>query len=222
MARVKYGPYGPVAGKLGPNVYYTRLGQPVVRMIPHKSLEPATVKQTRCRSNMSIVMEFVKAVNFFTNQGFKIKAKGFIGKTAQNMAVSYNMLNAIQGIAPDNSLDYSKIRVSEGKIENPANIQVVLDGDKLKYTWDTHADGNYFQNAQQAMLLVYYPEVKLAKMLLSSARRREGVDYLPLHIPYNHLQQPTATYGETYIAFVADDREAISTSVYTGRIDLFP
>jgi hypothetical protein len=220
MARMKHGLYGPIVGKLGATVAYIRLGQPVVRMVGHKINKPASVKQKGCRSNMSIVMEFVKAVNLFTNQGFKVKARSFIGKTAQNMAVSYNMLNAIQGVSPDNHLDYSKILVSDGKILNPANIMAELDGGKIKYTWDPASDNIWFSGRQQAMLLAYFPETKEAQMVLSSARRDDGIDFLDIHVEIDHTGQPKITYAETYICFVADDRESVSTSVYTGRIEL--
>src|SRR5215217_2753204 len=183
MARIKNGPYGPIVGRIGNTVGYIRLGQPVLRMTAHKSNKPRTIKQLGAQEIFSVVNSFIKVVNRFTNAGFKVKSKKFVGKTAQNMAMSANLNQGVEGEYPDYRLNYPKIFLSEGKLPLPASIAAGLDGGDLKFTWINEAPMENDMPMDQAMLLAYFPETGRASFTISGARRSREEDTLDLFIP---------------------------------------
>ena len=71
------------------------------------------------------------------------------------------------------------------------------------------------------MLLAYKPANDEADYLVSGARRNEGTEELKVTLrtktESNSLKDE---FIETYIAFVSDDRNSISDSVYVGRLSV--
>lgn len=220
MARIKHGPYGPIEGRLGNTVGYIRLGQPVVRMMPRKPKrkKKGTEAQIAARARFGLVTEFIGNVNSFTNAGFKLKAQSLIGKTAQNMAMSANLYDVVVGEYPDYQLDYSKIRVAEGDLSLPANLKVTLTDNILKYTWDIDPNLDYSDRMSQLMVLAYLPGKKKAFYLLGAANRYKGEESLEVQLSTKDFSAEMKTLGiENYVAFVSQDRERISDSLYLGK-----
>jgi hypothetical protein len=219
MARIKHGPYGPIVGKLGANVGYVRLGQPILRMIKHPTHKPPTLKQLAARARFKLVSGFIAAVNDFTNMSFKPLSRKYIGKTAQNMAISVNMASAITGEYPDYALDPAELVLSRGGMQLPENCAVELLGEKLRFSW-LGGDGiGWPYSTEQVMMLAYYPESRRAEYIAGGARRTAGEDFLPLHTDTNNVNV-TETCVETYIAFVSNDRTDVSDSLYLGAVTL--
>lgn len=143
--------------------------------------------------------------------------------------MSYN-LAAVTGKYPNQEFDYTKGIVTAGKLMAPENALATLNEynpvemrSSLKFSWDIDPDQGYLRNRDQVMMLAFFPETGTMDFCLSGARRKEGSDILTISPAYaskgSTLKQ---TYVETYMAFIADDRESISKSVYTGRIFLTP
>lgn len=218
MGRLKNGLSGPVSGKIGGTVYYVRLGQQVSRAVPHASNKPKTKKQLIAQAVFATVNEFITTVNPVTNVGFKPKSKKTPGRTANNEAMSANLKTVVEGVYPDFSINYSKIIVSEGRLPLPENITVVFENGTLQFTWQNQTWLESLCLLDQAMLLAYFPETNRAAYAASSNRRADQQDSLHLHLnPRNFLPE---TYVEVYIAFVSDDRENVSDSLYLGRIEV--
>jgi hypothetical protein len=233
MARMKHGPYGPIVGKLGNTVGYIRLGEACVRTLtPPNKNKIFTQNQIAAFDKMRVLMEFVSSVNSFTNTSFKLAVKG-TNKIAQNAAVSLNIKTAIKGVYPNLELDYSKIIVSKGDldsaqhpviskiVEAPIDKKALDTNVSIKFQWDIDPTWDNDLKRDQVMLLAYLPDNKTAFYKLSGSRRSEGEDTLQGCIAIkNHGNTIKDRFIETYIAFISDDRESISDSIYTGRIDL--
>ena len=220
MGRMKNGLHGAVSGKIGGTVYYVRLGQQVSRALPHAINKPKTKNQLIAQARFAVVNEFITTVNHFTNVGFKPKSRKTPGRTANNEAMSANLKRVVTGEYPDFSIDYAKIVLSEGKLPLPEEVNVVFENGSLKYTWQNQPWIVYPDTQDQCMLLAYFPESDRAAYTVSSNRRSEQQDSLHLHL--NPQNMPPETYTEVYIAFVSDDRENVSDSLYLGRIELQP
>ncbi|MHA4896644.1 DUF6266 family protein [Pedobacter sp. PWIIR3] len=221
MARMKHGPYGPIEGRLGNTVVYIRLGQPVVRSLPRtkKRKKKGTVAQVAARARFAIVTEFIGNINSFTNAGFKLKAQSLIGKTAQNMAMSANLKDVIIGEYPDYQIDYSKVLVAEGDLSLPSTPQVELIDQTLKFTWDLDPNSNYDERTSQLMALAYLPARKQAFYLLGNASRYIGEGSMEIDISRANSQGAVNGNSiEIYMAFVSQDRERISNSIYLGSL----
>jgi len=216
---MKHGPYGPIVGKLGLTVGYIRLGQPVLRMIKHPTHKPPTIKQLAARARFKLVSGFIATVNHFTNISFKPLSRKYVGKTAQNLAISVNMASAITGEYPDYVLDASELILSKGGLELPENCAVELTGENLRFSWLGGNGIGWPYSTEQVMMLAYYPESGRALYIAGGARRIAGEDFLPLY-PDTNNTRVTETYVETYIAFVSNDRTDVSDSLYLGPVTL--
>lgn len=222
MARLKFGPWGGIIGALGNHVGYIRKGIAILRMKPHPSKKKRSDKQKATTQRFQLVIKFVASMNDFTNMGFEVASRK-VSPTAQNLAVSYNTKNAIIGTYPDQEIDYSKVRVCEGTLPLPGDVNVTTEdlgnSVKLLFDWDTSAPQPYPRSRDQVMLVAYLPEVKKSVFIDGGARRNEGQDALTIYKNYgSRLHPEPVTYAETYIAFVANDRDSISNSLYCGRI----
>ncbi|HMI02790.1 MAG TPA: DUF6266 family protein [Pedobacter sp.] len=222
MARLLEGIFGPIIGKLANTVGYVRKGQAVIRMTPRKPKrkKARTPAQQAVNLKFKLVKAFISVINGFTNVGFKLDVEGTT-KIAQNNAVSYNIKDAIKGEFPDFELDYSKIIVSKGKLMPPLNPTVELGDDQLKIKWEINPGLSRERRRDQVMMLAYLPVSNETSYVLSGARRTAGEDVLEIdYRKTDHYSQKKDTSIEVYVAFIADDRESISDSVYAGRIEL--
>lgn len=223
MARLKFGPWGAIIGKLGNHVNYLRKGVSVIKMKPTPSKKRRTVGQKTTTQRFQLVIKFVGTINSFINVGYGPAAKN-TNKIAQNLAASYNIRNAIKGEYPNQEIDYTLVRVCEGKLPLPPNIEVSVEDlgkdVKLVYNWDIDPIGSYLRNRDQVMMLAYLPEMKEARYLDSGARRSEKQDSLIVQKNFGSVNWPKlVTFAEVYIAFVSNDRTSVSNSLYCGRID---
>lgn len=229
MARLKNGPFDAIVGKLGNLVGYVRLGQALIRMKPHpksKRNKKRTPAQKAASEAFAVVSRFVTPINRFINIGFKLDIVG-TARVARNAAMSYNA-PAVTGEYPDQVFDYTRAVVSAGKLAGPVNPLTSLEEYDpsakkcaLRFSWDVDPDWEYIRQRDQVMMLAFFPETGTANWCLSGARRSEGTDILALAINFDSRgSRIRHTYIETYMAFIADDRESISNSVYTGKIVL--
>lgn len=224
MARLKYGPYGPIVGKLGNHIGYIRRGEGILRMIGHPSNKPKSLKQLAAFDRMRVVMEFISPLNSFINVSFKPAILGTT-KIQQNAAVSNNIKTSVVGEYPNLEMDYSKAVLSKGNLMPAVNPEVsyTLDRSKISITfkWDADSLRNYSDDYDQVMMAAYLPANKNAFFCLSGARRMQGEDVLVGVINRREGDSENRDrFIETYITFVSDDRMQVSDSVYVGRIDL--
>ncbi|WP_316834831.1 DUF6266 family protein [Pedobacter nutrimenti] len=71
------------------------------------------------------------------------------------------------------------------------------------------------------MLVAYLPTNNNAFYTVSSARRSAGEDILEIQpVKKSNSNDEIDQSVEAYIAFISDDREQVSNSIYAGRIEL--
>lgn len=220
MARMKSGPFGPFIGKMGGLVGYMRRGQQVTRAVPHPTTAPPSLKQLISRKQFSMAQQFVSPIKDFINYSFHPETKGTT-RIPQNAANSYFRKLAIQGEYPDYQIDFSKVMVSKGDLTAPANASVSLSGNLLTFKWATPPAGSSTRNEDQVMLLAYLPDSKSAAFIVGGPGRSAGEAVLKF-LPKlgNAYGSGKDTAAETYIAFISNDRQQVSDSVYLGRLEL--
>lgn len=211
MAIANDGMFGPGQGKVGNLVYYMRNGKPIVRKIGRTNKEP-TDAQLDNRQRMKVANAFCKVMLPFIQYGFMQQVQGK-DLNQMNVAVSYNRKNALKGVYPDISIDYPKVLLSEGPLlqADAAAVEVVEAG--LKFSWYVDPQLHWPDNADQAMLLAYFPETDKTVYRLFGAERSAGSAVLEIGAPM------LSEYTETYIAFISADRKNVSTSVYVGALN---
>lgn len=229
MARAKFGTFGPLVGKMGNIICYVRLGQPVTRMASHPSTKPRSEKQLAASKAFSIVSAFVTPINPFLNMSM-VQAIANTQKVARNEGMSINLRLAVDGTYPNLEFNYSKAIVAIGKLEPATNPTVnIINNDpslkvkQLKFSWEVNPAWNSTRRNDQVMMLAVMPEIEQVNYVTSGARRSAGEDIMEI-LPFKIIAgvKTYATFAETYIAFISDDRKSVSNSIYTGRINLMP
>lgn len=211
MARLKNGILGGIQGIVGNLEGYMLNGEYVIRSRRKKSTKQPSEKQKACRRKMVVVNNFLSAFIPFVQVGFTYTAAG---KTynGYNAATAYQIKNAIAGEYPDYAIDYMKVRLTEGPMDNKGiNATVTLQEDRLIFTWK--ADLSYAHSSDRVMLLAYSPALSEAVYTLCGAKRSTGTDILLL---------PDDTWKgkviEIYLSFVSENRKQCMNSVYLGQI----
>jgi len=210
MATIENGINGGFKGTIGNVVGYQLRGKWVVRSKPKASNKNkiGTSSQNANRAKFSSVQRFVSQVLSFIRVGFRAEAQ-LRNMSAHNVATSYNLQNAID---VNGILDYSKVCVSYGTLENVQSVSAKLEDQNLRINWENLPYSNPERVNDQVMVLVYTIKQQLNFQLLSGARRTAGTEILPLS---------TLADDDTlhcWISFISDDRTDIATSHYIGMI----
>ncbi|WP_342333312.1 DUF6266 family protein [Pedobacter sp. FW305-3-2-15-E-R2A2] len=214
MGKLINGIFGGFHGRIGNLVGYTLKGKYIVRKIG-KSAKPLTPGRKSNCQKMTVVNEILSPSLPVIRTGFRLAVAG-TDKNEYNEAVSYNKKNAIQGEYPNISLDYTKVLVSMGDLPMAVNpvINQTSKPDEIEFNWEVAADLSIQRYNDRAMLMVYFPELKLTFYHLSGSKRVEGKDILRIDSDYAGERM------EAYISFIKDDGQRVSNSVYAGSLNL--
>ena len=211
MAKLKYGIFGPLAGKLGPIVGASWMGIPYVRQAPQKPEVPRarTAAQTANEEKMKFVNLLLMPFHPYVTVGFQNLA---IQKTALSAAYSYNFHHAITGAYPDLGVDYSKMMISKGDLPGlNAPVMEFKAPDTLKITWgDDISLTSSFDD--QLMLLVYCPQLHLADGFIGGVKRAAKASI------FTFDPEMRGKVLEVYLSVTSLSRKKIADSLYMGRI----
>jgi hypothetical protein len=202
---------GTAVGKVSNAIFYRLNGQEVIRGIGNKK-KFKSEKVFAQNDSMRLLMNLFSKVKPFIKAGFKNEAAGTI-RNYHNLATSFNRIHAIEFKDNVPELRYDKVLLSRGHALPPVNARVSSTQEGLKFSWDSIPDLPWSTNQDQAMTLVWFPEHNEALFNTSGANRLSGSDLLP--IPPTLLPEKM----EIYIAFVSEDRESVSNSVYLGTLN---
>lgn len=210
MAIVTGGINGPFKGKVGSVFGYTMMGKNIIKGAPRKSAKNkrGSVAQKACRSKFTKIQQFLRPVLPFIHVGFNMVAHAK-QISAHNAAKSYNMLNAFNA---EGEIDFSKVLVSFGNLPGPLSAKVETDDMGLHFSWTNPVDSRGIHSSDQVMLLTYCPEHRFAWFILYGVNRSEEKESLKL----DKNSKPSPHH--TWIAFISDDRQHISMSVYVGEV----
>jgi hypothetical protein len=208
MGSFRYGPLGPVKGKVGNIIISSWKGIPYVKSAPGERKAPLTAKEIANRKKWAMAHAWLKPVTEFVREGFKgytETVEGFIA------AKSYLLKNAFEGIAPDLVINPALVKVSSGELPLPKNIEVVKEAvNKLRFNWDT-TDITRDNRYDQVMLLAYDIAGGYCFKKLTGQLRMNGSDTLQMQAGFER------TY-HLYIAFVSANRSVRSNSLYLGTM----
>lgn len=200
--------FGGFRGKVGGLVSYTLKGKNVVRTVGYSS-KPASKGRLAQYQRMGVINGFLKPILPFINSSLELAVAG-TDRNQYNEAISLNKEHAIQGEYPDLQMDYAKAIVSKGTLAPALNASISLIGNFVEFRWDLQTDLQWDSRLDRTMLLVFFPEKNKAVMCFTGARRIEQRDVLEIPPEYTALRM------EAYLAFIADDRLALSDSVWIG------
>lgn len=210
MAVIKGGIAKQTNGKVGNVVVYELNGQTVTRTVG-KPGKPSK-NQLANHQAMSVIVKLLAPIKEFINVSFELEARGTT-KNQYNLATSYNKKHAIQGKYPNLSVDYSKLILSKGNLEEAENPKLVKKAKGVEVSWNKTAE-DLERLDDLVMILLYHPLKNASTNVFYAVTRRKGKYFIPLNALT--LKQPI----EAYICFKATDGKSISNSVYAGNLNI--
>lgn len=213
MGTIKKGILGGFSGKVGNVVGASWKGIDYIRSLPSSIRNPRTRKQVTQRNKFSLMGKFMRAILPVIRVGFKNSAGA--SNSAFSAAMSYNINNAVKGEYPDFGIDFAKVAVARGGLYVANNVITVCEAGRLNCTWDTDVINNA-STADRAMILAYNPGSQEAVYDLEAGTRGDGSGSLALPPAWNGEEV------EAFVAFISEDGELVSDSVYAGRHEVVP
>jgi len=210
MATINHGVMGGFSGAVGTVVGGNWNGIDYMRAKRSALKDAKSAAQMDQRARFITVIQVLRSFKAFLPVGFKNHKKGL---TAFNAAVSCNMQNALTGVSPDYSIDYSKLKVSMGPLPGALNPAVVAGpAGELLFTWENNYDKIGAMANDKALFMVYNADSKKSVVLLEGNSRMSGSQavVLPNGFGRDNLQ--------CYIAFRNARLTDISDSQYVGSI----
>lgn len=217
MAILQQGSLGIFTGKIGALVIAKWKEKYVGKSKPKLSTRKATVLQLTQQAKFKIAGQFMRMFRSEVNFSFQKPPKNM---TAMNYAMWYNLHHSIDGVYPDFTLNYSKVKLSKPadystEIDNGFNVAVMVEGKKMKITWeeDELIDNDGTKPTDRAHCFIYHPEKHISMSAPLCPQRSE------LQLAVNF---PASFEGEVqvWLYFVSDDLKFVSETEHLGEFTL--
>jgi hypothetical protein len=216
MGTIKQGILGGFNGRVGNVVGSTWKGKSVMKIRPASVFNPNTGQQQQ-RAKFGLVGRFNQAHRNLIRIGFRAYTKNM---TAANAAMSYNLANAITGIFPDLSIDYSKVMLSMGSVPNVSGVSAVSEvAASVTFNWTPNNQaGNGSDNDQ--LIASFYDSATGEVIYYSGfASRQEASSVISLPADWSGRS------AEVFVFLVSlegnglsANRESVSSTVYAGSV----
>jgi hypothetical protein len=208
MGIISKGILGGFSGSVGPIVGASWNGISYIRSKPYPARRISSPAQVIQQARFSLMVRYLKPLNSLLALGFGRAAKGMTGL---NLAVRYNVLNAVSGTYPDFAIDHAMLKLSRGWLFNVEEPESVSTGKgTISFTWRDNSGMGRACPGDRAVLVACDPTLPQAVYKCFGARRSEQAD--TLSVPFS-----SGTEVETYIFFIAGNGMA-SDSMHTGTI----
>ncbi len=207
MAKLSQGINGAFSGKVGAVVGYTWKGIPVMRGRPSARTKPFTPKELNQQAKFRIMNRFLRPANSLLNVTFAHLA---VRMSAFNKAFSYNIKNAITGVAPNLAIDYTMALISRGDLPNADSPAVTsLSAGLLQFTWTDNSGKGKAKGTDKAFVAVFQEESGSWEYRVDITTRSQGKCEMEMK---NFPSKPV----QTFIGFISADGKDASDSLYTG------
>ena len=180
-----------------------------------KNLHLVCDRDRLSNSQFEFQMKAIKMIRFmqpladFMNQ---IKTKPFIGSSRLSTLLTHNIQHAFKDSARDLTLDYRQLIVSKGHLSNAPGISVSSPiAGRLVFRWTDNSGIGKARASDLVFVAVFNREFKHWIFAAEIARRSALLCMVDVN-PFRFKKV------QTYIGFVSEDGELISTSVYAGEV----
>lgn len=210
MAIIKNSHFGTISGKLGNVVYVNRQGVNYIRVKAKVYKKSPSQRQHDSRLKFTIMFRFLKPFAQFLAMGYNEQAKG---KTGFNLAMSYNLKNAISGFSPDFKVSFVKTLLSMGPLSVPQSPFLTTMGfNTIIFNWNYDKANHNGNPDDVAVLLAFFEETKHLIYQITLIRRE---------IQKASLIIPDCLHGQRaycWMAFKSVTCSRFSNSVYLGSV----
>jgi hypothetical protein len=212
MGKFEKGVLGGFNGKVGTVVGSTWKGKSVMRSRPPaKRTSPPSAAQLAVQAKFTLMTKFLRPLTGLFTQTYKNLASGM---TSFNKAFSDNIQIAITGVYPALAVDYTKVIISKGNLPNgdsPAAASAVAG--QLVFTWKDNSGTEKALISDTLFVAAYSADLNRWLVVQKAATRNAAT----------YTMDATAFSGkpvQTYIGFTSADGKIISTSIFTGAVNV--
>jgi hypothetical protein len=207
MATFNSTTFGAISGRHGSAVAAnTKNGKSILKIFKAPS-NPNSEKQVAQRTKFGFVNSELSSMR----ELFKISFGSTLGK---NQAVSFAMKDAVIGVSPDFTLDYSKLKISSGSLYGSGVVSAVKNaGTTVKVDWNyTDLTGN---TANDGVNLAFY-NVDSKEALLKQNMVLRDLGTVNVELPAIWAGQSV----HCWIYFSSPDGKLNSNSQYIDLVQL--
>ncbi len=133
--------FGGASGRIGNVIAYEMYGKCYMRSLPGQFHDRKSVQQLAQRQRMQLINIFLGPYKDVLRMTFQHQANG---RSAFQAAKSYNLLYAIEGTYPEQSVNHSKALVSMGKVPLPSNAEMHQEPGGILITWNNDLQASPF------------------------------------------------------------------------------
>ena len=212
MGTFEQGYMGPFRGKLGTAVGSKWKGLYVLRSRPpRKRTGPASESQLEVQAKFSLMTKFLRPLTDLLNRTFK---KSAVNMSGANKAFAENK-KAVTGVYPDFTIDYAKVILSTGNFDNAGGPAAnSAEAGKLVFTWKDNSNAaKKTLISDLAFVAAYSEELNSWIYEPKAATRNAGTFTLD-------VAEFSGKPVQTYIGFMSADGKKVSTSLFTGAVNV--
>jgi hypothetical protein len=170
----------------------------------------ATQGQLAQQVRFKMMSQFMRPLRSLVDITFRNYA---INMTPANSALSYNLDNAVTGVYPAQSIDYSKVLLSRGNLAVAATPAAIAGAaGKMTFTWVDNSTTKANANTTDIAVLVAYDVVDNNCIYNLNGGTRSAAT-APLDV--SGLSGKTV---QTWLLFMSADGKTISDSVFAGQV----
>lgn len=211
MAIQVNGPNGPFYGKCGSVVGSKWRGIDYIRGLPKRRKSGPTESEAANQTKFGFTSKWLNQVSDFASIGFaNVSQRG----TWQNMAISWNIKNAVTEENGSFQIDYSRVLLSDGPLQEAIKPMVTITAEaELLVSWDTV----YRRKAKPNDELLFFaicPESYHSIFSIGDGVRSNGNFKVAIPEILRGLNV------EVFMAFCSRDRKIASRSQYLGLLAL--
>ncbi|HEX3025509.1 MAG TPA: DUF6266 family protein [Chitinophagaceae bacterium] len=211
MGTINKGILGGFSGKVGTVIGATWKGIDYMRSKSSKKPGNFSDAQLEQQAKFGLMMKFLRTFGVLLSTSFRDFANGITGP---NAALAYNIRNAITGVYPAFTINYSLVLLSRGNLQNATSPAAAAGtAGKVNFSWTDNSGAGTAKATDQAILMVHCPAAGQTVYTVAGAARNAEAAQLDV----------TAFSGktvQTWIAFITEDGNDVSDSLFTGEVNV--
>lgn len=208
MGKFQVGILGGFEGKVGTVVGGRWKGIDYMRHKGRKSTKPSTQAQLEQQARFSLITKFIAKLGKLFMRSFKDTPE----LTGSNVAFRYAYDNALTGVYPSYSIDYSKVLISKGELQNAGLPTATASGaGNITFDWQDNTSDTMAYADDNAVIVVYCPELDIAVYTKAGAQRSTKTHTF-------NVVNFTGKIVHSWISFLTSDQKTYATSIYTGEL----
>jgi hypothetical protein len=211
MGKLNEGILGGFSGKVGQVVGARWRNLNVIRSRPPRKRRGSSEDQKKQMAKMTLMSPFVRPLAGLLNSTYRLANEDM---SCFNKALSYNMRNAVSGDYPAFTINYAHVQLGVGDLLNVDHLQISSDETgKLTFSWRDNSNEGSARATDRFFAAVYCEKPNKWVTVINGSPRNAG----------SYTLDVTALNGkavQTYIGFLSADARFVTTSQYTGPVNI--